>query len=134
MYRFIFINGIVFSYHLSENDTSYDSCLNSGLFKMKPLIGKPCSILVLRHNLHKRYITFGIQRTKNIVRITCGTLFATRSCVKIRLSALDTKYTILIKNTILTYYKLCTLIALYYQSKPVPSLHIDSIFNYFLYL
>ena len=43
VYRFIFINGIVLSCYLSENDTSYcDSCQNSGLFKMKPLIRKPC--------------------------------------------------------------------------------------------
>ena len=43
MYHSIFINGIVFSYHLSKNDTSYyDSCQNSGLCKIKPLIGKPC--------------------------------------------------------------------------------------------
>ena len=33
----------VFSCHLSKNDISYyDSCQNSGLFKMKPLIGKLC--------------------------------------------------------------------------------------------
>ena len=44
----IFINGIVFSCHPSKNDTSYyDSSQNSGLFKMKPLIGKPCIILFL---------------------------------------------------------------------------------------
>ena len=43
VYRFIFIKGIVFSCHLSKNDISYyDSCQNSGLFKMKPLIGKQC--------------------------------------------------------------------------------------------
>ena len=43
VYRSIYINGIVFSCHLSKNDTShYKSCQNSGLFKMKPLIGKPC--------------------------------------------------------------------------------------------
>ena len=37
------ITGIVFSCHLSKNDTYYrDSCQNSGLFKMKPLIGKSC--------------------------------------------------------------------------------------------
>ena len=39
--RSIFINGIVFSCHLSRNDISYyDSWQNSGLLKMKPLIGK----------------------------------------------------------------------------------------------
>ena len=38
-YRSIFINGTVFSCHLSKNDISYyDSCQNSGLLKMKPLI------------------------------------------------------------------------------------------------
>ena len=41
MYCSIFINGIVFSCHLSKNDTSYyDSCKNSRLFNMKPLIEK----------------------------------------------------------------------------------------------
>ena len=40
----IFINGVVFSCHLSKNYTSYyDSCQNSWLFKMKSLIGKPCT-------------------------------------------------------------------------------------------
>ena len=43
VYRSIFINGIIFSWHLSKNETSYyDSCRNSELFKMKPLLGKPC--------------------------------------------------------------------------------------------
>ena len=41
-------------------------------------------------------LTFGIRRTKNIVRITCGTRErdATCICLKRRLFALDTKYTI----------------------------------------
>ena len=43
VYRSIFINGSVFSCHLSKNDTTYyDSCQNSELIKMKPLIRKPC--------------------------------------------------------------------------------------------
>ena len=43
VYRSIFINGIVFSCYLSKNEAFYcNSCQNSGLFKMKPLIGKPC--------------------------------------------------------------------------------------------
>ena len=68
--------------------------------------------LSARKTTHIR-LTFGIQRTKNIVRISYGTYLtaranrdagrdakkeprlATRSCVEIRLSALDTKYTIL---------------------------------------
>ena len=73
-------------------------------------------------------LTLGIQRTKKIVHITCGTystarashnqgrddtrnlgeprfhrvtlaLVATRSCVKIRLFELDTKYTMLLPKT-----------------------------------
>ena len=44
VYRSIVINGIIFSCHLLKNDTSYyDSCQNSVLFKIKPLIGKPCT-------------------------------------------------------------------------------------------
>ena len=50
VYLSIFINGIVFSCHLSKNDTSYyNSCQNSGLFKMKPLIWKSCTCTFNRH-------------------------------------------------------------------------------------
>ena len=56
MYRSIFINGIVLSCHLSKNDTSYyENCQNIGLFKMKPLIEKPCIwVEVLLFSPHSR--------------------------------------------------------------------------------
>ena len=54
-------------------------------------------------------LTFGIRRKKisfvsRAKRILTREQIATRSCVKILLSALDTKYTILYSESVIDYY------------------------------
>ena len=65
------LHGIVFSCHLPKNDTSYyDSCENSGLFKMKFLIRKPCTCNLSNWQLYrKRQLLCDVHSFKNVMGI-----------------------------------------------------------------